>query len=107
MRTDKDRQRRLDATGKWFEPGIKTKTNLNTKTKFNLKLSSKLKSNTSLLVRVAGNIKDVVEAKKIIKNKKADLVAFGRPFLKNPNFLFKDKKKINDVPKPYLRAFNI
>ena len=25
---DKDREKRLAATGKWFEPGLKTKTNI-------------------------------------------------------------------------------
>ena len=25
---DKDRERRLASTGKWFEPGVKTKTNI-------------------------------------------------------------------------------
>lgn len=87
--------------------GIKTKTNLKINTKYNLKLSSIIKSETSLLVRVAGNIKNVNEAKKIIKNKKADIVAFGRSYLRNSNFLFIDKKKRNEIPKPYLRAFEI
>ena len=86
--------------------GIKTKTNLKTNTKFNLKLSSAIKLETSLSVRVAGNIKNINEAKKIIKNKKADIVAFGRSYLKNSNFLFFDKEKSSEIPKPYLRAFD-
>ena len=28
MNIDKDRERRLASTGKWFAPGIKTKTNI-------------------------------------------------------------------------------
>ena len=88
--------------------GIKTTTNLNVNSKFNVDIAKKIKSKSSILTRVAGNIKDISDAKRIIKKKNADLVAFARPFLNNPNFLFKEKtkgdKNIN-IPKPYLRGF--
>ena len=89
--------------------GIKTLTNLNVNSKFNVNIAKKIKLKSSILVRVAGNVKNISEAKKIINKNKADLVAFARPFLKNPNFLFNEKKNNDmdiDVPKPYLRVFN-
>jgi 2,4-dienoyl-CoA reductase-like NADH-dependent reductase (Old Yellow Enzyme family) len=88
--------------------GIKTTTNLNVKSKFNVNIAKKIKLKSSILTRVAGNIKNISDAKKIIKKKNADLVAFARPFLNNPNFLFKEKTKVDkniNIPKPYLRGF--
>ena len=87
--------------------GIKTKTNLNVNSKYNINIAKKIKLNTSILTRVAGNIENISEANNIIKKNKADLVAFARPYLKNPNFLFNERKKnINlEIPKPYLRGF--
>lgn len=88
--------------------GIKTSTNLNVNSKFNVNIAKKIKLKSSILTRVAGNIKNISNAKKIIKKKNADLVAFARPFLNNPNFLFKEKTKVDksiNIPKPYLRGF--
>tara|TARA_B100000787_G_scaffold31753_1_gene21464 strand:+ start:4222 stop:5295 length:1074 start_codon:yes stop_codon:yes gene_type:complete len=90
--------------------GIKTVTNLKVKSKYNINIAKKIKLETSILTRVAGNVKNISEANNIIKNNKADLVAFARAYLKNPNFLLNEKKKIDsnqDIPKPYLRGFSV
>ena len=90
--------------------GIKTLTNLNIKTKYNVNIAKKIKSETSMLTRVAGNLRNVSEANNILKKNKADLVAFARAYLKNPNFLYNKKNKLierQDIPKPYLRGFNV
>ena len=88
--------------------GIKTKTNLNEKKKFNINLAKKIKAKCKIITRVAGNIKNIKEAKNILKTNKADAVAFGRVYLKNPNFIINSSETKNEnkiIPKPYLRAF--
>ena len=47
-------------------------------------------------------------ANKILQDNRADLIAIGRSYLKNPNLIldYFNKKKIKDyIPKPYLRGF--
>ena len=85
--------------------GIKTLTKLNVNSKFNVDLAKMIKLKSSIIIRVAGNVKSISDANKIIKKNKADLVAFARPFLRNPNFIFDEKNKEDfDIPKPYLRG---
>jgi len=71
-------------------------------------ISKIIKKNVKIPVRVAGEIQSINVANKILKDKKADLIALGRSYLKNPNIILSsfNKKNINDyIPKPYLRGF--
>jgi len=88
--------------------GIYSKTNLKFKRAYNSELSKIIKKNVKIPVRVAGEIQSINVANKILKDKKADLIALGRSYLKNPNIILSsfNKKNINDyIPKPYLRGF--
>ena len=53
-------------------------------------------------------IKDLKHAEKIVKEKKADLVSFGRKFINSPNWLVKELIKNNlktYIPDQYKRCF--
>lgn len=84
--------------------GILPKTNLTNIENYNTDLSKIIKKKTNLKIRVSGKIKNIKNAKKLLNNKAADIIAFGRPFLKNPNFIYKNNKTI--IPKQYLRAYD-
>ena len=81
--------------------GIKTKTGLNTKKKgIRALVTKKIKNKIdNLVIGTTGNLSDLNYLDKILKNKFLDLAFIGRPFLKNPNWLFKYalKKKRQDI----------
>jgi len=87
--------------------GIMTKTNIKFKKGYNLDLAKKIKKKINILVRCSGQLDDYNFASKIVKNKTVDLVAIGRGFIKNKNFiLINSKKKINnEIPNQYKRCF--
>lgn len=88
--------------------GIYTKTNLKFFKGFRLNIASKIKEKTGIVTRVSGQMDDLKFANNAIKKKKIDLVAIGRKFINEPNFLFKYAKK-NKIKKiinnQYLRCF--
>jgi 2,4-dienoyl-CoA reductase-like NADH-dependent reductase (Old Yellow Enzyme family) len=89
--------------------GIKTKTNLKMKIKgFRSNLTKKIKVNTSkMIIGTTGRLGDINFLNKKLKNNFFDLAFVGRPFLKNPYWMFTKDKKIKDpkkVPKQYLRG---
>ena len=76
--------------------GILSKTKLKyKKDAFRLNTAAKIREKVKIKVRTSGNYKDFLFLKKILKAKKIDFVAIGRPFLKNPNWLFKYLLKEN------------
>ena len=88
--------------------GIYPKTNLKFKKAYNSELSKIIKRHVKIPVRVAGDIQSISVADKILINQKADLIALGRSYLKNPNIIlssFKEKNINSYIPKPYLRGF--
>jgi NADPH2 dehydrogenase len=87
--------------------GIMTKTNIKFKKGYNLDLAKKIKKKINILVRCSGQLDDYNFAYKIVKNKIVDLVAIGRGFIKNKNFILSNsKKKINnEIPNQYKRCF--
>lgn len=89
--------------------GIKTKTNLNLNQKgIRVNLAKKIKANTKkITIGTTGNLSDFKYLNKILKNQLIDLAFIGRPFLKNPHWMYQenlDKKNITIIPKQYLRA---
>lgn len=88
--------------------GIFPRTNLKEKKCYNSFLSKKIKKNVKIPIRVAGLINNLKDASLVLNNKRADLIAIGRTYLKNPNFLleyFSSLKKYKIIPKSYLRGF--
>ena len=88
--------------------GIYPKTKLKFKRAYNSELSKIIKQNVKIPIRVAGEMQNINVANKVLINKKADLIALGRSYLKDPNIILSsfNKKKINNyIPKPYLRGF--
>lgn len=88
--------------------GILTKTNLKFKKGFRTNLSKEIKKKTSVITQVTGLITDLKQANKIILDKKADLIAIGRIFLKDPMWIYKAAKKSNRdnlIPPQYQRGF--
>ena len=75
--------------------GIMTKTNIKFKKGYNLDLAKKIKKKINILVRCSGQLDDYNFAYKIVKNKIVDLVAIGRGFIKNKNFILSNSKKKN------------
>ena len=76
---------------------------------FRALMSKKIKKKLKLKVGTTGMLDDLNLIKKGIKNKCFDFVFIGRPFLKNPRWIFdKVSKKKNEkiIPKQYLRGFN-
>ena len=89
--------------------GIKTKTGLNTKKKgIRALVTKKIKNKIdNLVIGTTGNLSDLNYLDKILKNKFLDLAFIGRPFLKNPNWLFKyalKKKRQDLISNQYRRA---
>ena len=75
--------------------GILTKTGLKFYKGFRLKIASEIKKKTGILTRTSGMMEDLDFSNKAIKENKVDLVAIGRSFIKDPNFIFKYAKKKN------------
>lgn len=88
--------------------GIVPKTNLKFGKGYQVFLAKKIKEKSKIITRTAGMIKDLEHANKIIQNKNADLVSFGRKFIKSPNWLINElierKYKVN-IPNQYKRCF--
>ena len=58
-----------------------------------MNIASKIKEKTGIVTRVSGQMDDLKFANNEKKKKKIDLVAIGRKFINEPNFLFKYAKK--------------
>ena len=86
--------------------GIISKTNLKNKKKaFRVSLSKEIKNKVkNILIGTTGRLETMKNINKYIASKKIDLAFVGRPFLKNPHWLYNNSNK-NDIPKQYLRAF--
>lgn len=88
--------------------GILPKTNLKFKMGFRAKISKKIKKKTRLKVSTTGMLGNLKLIEKGINNKNFDFVSIGRPFLKNPRWIFelvnKTKYK-NFLPNQYLRGY--
>lgn len=71
-------------------------------------LAEQIKKNTGIITRTAGMITSLKQAEHIVKNKKADLVAIGREFIKNPTWLVKEMKKLkkDNIYYQYKRCFD-
>ncbi len=89
--------------------GILTKTNLKFKKFFRARLAREIKKKTNLKVGITGMTDDFILAEKYIKKGYFDNVFIGRPFLKNPFFLYNQKilrrKGLKILPIQYARAF--
>lgn len=89
--------------------GILTKTNIKFRKGYNLDLAKKIKKKTNMLVRCTGQLDNYNFASKIVNNKIIDLVAIGRGFIKNKNFILinasKNKNIKEIIPKQYQRCF--
>lgn len=88
--------------------GILPKTNIKYKPGYQVFLAKKIKAETNLLVRTAGMIRDIEHAEKILKNKNADLISFGRKFINSPYWLIKElikRKKKVIIPNQYKKCF--
>ncbi len=86
--------------------GIISKTNMKPENHaFRVELSKEIKKNTKkILIGSTGNLKNFKLINKYFKKKYFDLAFIGRPFLENPNWLYKELEK-NEIPRPYLKAF--
>ena len=85
--------------------GIIKKTNLKFYKGFRIKLANKIKQNTNIVVRTSGLIHDLDFANKVIKKNKCDLIAVGRKFILDPNWIQRIKKtSIKSIPSQYLRG---
>ena len=89
--------------------GILTKTNMKIRKFYRSKYAKEIKRQTKLVVGITGLTDDFKLCDKYIKKKYFDQVFIGRPFLRNPFFLYSDKylkqKKIKVIPEQYLRGF--
>ena len=89
--------------------GIIPVTNLKFKKSFRTPISRIIKKKTSIITRTSGLIDNLQQANKIIKEGKADIVAMGRVFIRDPMWIYKAVskiKKIKDmVPNQYRRCF--
>ena len=88
--------------------GIQRKTSRKFKPFFRSKFSKQIKEETKLIVGITGQTENFQKASKLLKKKYFDIVFIGKPFLKNPFFLFHDKyiksKMFNKIPKQYQRS---
>jgi len=87
--------------------GILTKTKLKFFEGFRINIASKIKKKINIPVRTSGNLENLNFADKAIKQKKIDLIAIGRNFIKDPSFIYNFSKKRNYkkiIAKPYLRC---
>ena len=74
---------------------------------YNLDLAKEIKKKINILVRCSGQLDHYNFAYKIVKHKIVDLVAIGRGFIKNKNFILTNSKKKfnNEIPNQYKRCF--
>lgn len=88
--------------------GIIPKTDLAFKPGYQVNLAKIIKKKTGVITRTTGMIKDLKHANKILDEKSADLINFGRKFINSPTWLIKEykknKKKIK-ISYPYERCF--
>ncbi len=85
--------------------GILSKTKLNPNKKaFRLKLAQKIKNHIKIPISVTGNMNDLKILNNAFKKKNIELVAIGRPFLKNPRWLLNYLNK-KEIPNQFLRGF--
>lgn len=88
--------------------GIIPKTNMNFKKGFRAEISKKIKKHIKIKVSTTGMLDDLDFIQNGIKNKNFDFVAIGRPFLKNPRWIFEKVSKTKNhkiIPNQYLRGF--
>ena len=88
--------------------GIIPVTKLKFKKGFRVNFSSKIKSKTKVLISSTGQIYPKKYIKNILEKGKLDLVAVGRRFISNPNWLsnkFRMQGKYKIIPKQYLRCY--
>jgi 2,4-dienoyl-CoA reductase-like NADH-dependent reductase (Old Yellow Enzyme family) len=88
--------------------GIIPITKLSFKPGYQVYLAEQIKKKTGIITRTAGMITTLKQAEYIVKNKKADLIAIGREFIKNPTWLIKEMKKLKKdiIPNQYKRCFD-
>lgn len=88
--------------------GIQKKTSRKFKNFFRSKFSKKIKNKTNLVVGITGLTSNLKKADRLIKEKYFDIIFVGRPFLRNPFFLFHDKftknKKFEKIIPQYQRS---
>lgn len=88
--------------------GIIPITKLKFKKAFREKLSKKIKSKTKIITRITGEVDDYKTIERLLKNGSADLIAVGRKFIKEPNWLNRVAKMNNVkgyIPNQYLRCY--
>ena len=88
--------------------GIQRKTSRIFKPFFRSKFSKQIKKETNLIVGITGQTDNFQKAINFMKKKYFDIVFIGKPFLKNPFFLFHDKylksKIFKKIPNQYQRS---
>ena len=89
--------------------GILPKTNMKFKRGYNIDIAKKIKKKTNMLVRCSGSLDDYKYSYNLVKKRVIDLVAIGRGFIKNKNFILinskKDRRTILDIPNQYKRCY--
>lgn len=88
--------------------GIVPETNIIFKPGYQVELAATIKKETDLIARTAGLITNVEQASAVVENGLADLVAIGRVFIRDPNWLLKsysDRGVKSVIPKQYSRCF--
>ena len=88
--------------------GIQRKNSRKFKNFFRSNFSKQIKKETNLIVGITGLTSNFKKAEKFIRKKYFDIIFVGRPFLKNPFFLFHDKfiksKNFEKISPPYRRS---
>ncbi len=75
---------------------------------FQIPLAERIRKEASIKTMAVGAITKYEQAEEILKNERADLVAFGRKFLRDPYFPLRWSKKIGKeeiIPRQYKRGF--
>jgi len=86
--------------------GIIKQTRLNTKKKmFRINIAKKIKSKSKILISTTGRMNNLKICQKLIKRKQIDMITIGRPFLKNPFWLYDIKEFKKNIPKQIIRGF--
>lgn len=88
--------------------GILPKTNLRFKNAFRKNMSKKIKKNTTIKIRTSGMINNENTLEKMLRDKSVDLVAVGRKFINDSNWVLKlaKKKKLYEyLDNQYKRCF--
>jgi 2,4-dienoyl-CoA reductase-like NADH-dependent reductase (Old Yellow Enzyme family) len=89
--------------------GILPKTNMKFKRGYNIDIAKKIKKKTNMLIRCSGSLDDYKYSYNLVKKKVIDLVAIGRGFIKNKNFILinskKDRRTILDISNQYKRCY--